>query len=284
MVTTFEATAGGVRRLGEHPTMPAATADVPDGVYTTFRTYRGNRVLRLGQHLRRLEESATLAGVAGAALDDGAVRRALGAILGRAPEDERRFRLVYAPPRLFFLVEPFTPYPGSLYDDGVCCVTVPLRREIPHAKRTAFIAPAAAAYAALPAGVHEGLMVAEDGTVLEGLSSNFLAVAPPPHPPGATTSSPDLALRTEMARVLAGVTRSLVLEVAREVLPLSDAGVHRAELPAVGECFITSASREILPVVRIDQGVIGDGRPGPITRELMRRLRALIEREAVAVS
>jgi branched-subunit amino acid aminotransferase/4-amino-4-deoxychorismate lyase len=75
-----------------------------------------------------------------------------------------------------------------------------------------------------------------------------------------------------------------VLEVARDVIPITTEAVRYADLPRVSECFITSVSREIMPVVKIDQLVIGDGSPGPITRALMGRFRALVTREAIAVS
>jgi len=83
--------------------------------------------------------------------------------------------------------------------------------------------------------------------------------------------------------VLLGVTRSLVLEVAAGMLPIVPVAVHVADLPRVRECFVTSVSREILPVVQIDDRLIGDGAPGPITRELMRRFEALVARESEAI-
>jgi branched-chain amino acid aminotransferase len=56
-----------------------------------------------------------------------------------------------------------------------------------------------------------------------------------------------------------------------------------AELASLGEAFITSVSRGIVPVVRIDEQAIGAGRPGPISAELLRRFEALVEREAASV-
>jgi len=279
MVTTFRLTAGVVSLLGEHPSMRAASAQLPDGAYTTFRTYQGNHVLRLGQHIRRLEESVALLGRP-AQLDASATRRAIAHALRATGYPESRFRLTFAPPELFVSIEPFTPYPPTLYQSGAWCVTVSLHRDNPHAKSTTFIASAADAYGALPAGAHEGLMVAEDGAILEGLSSNFFAIAPAAAAAPRDGRDDELVLRTEEARVLAGVTRAIVLEVARTLLPVSTQAVAYDELPHVRECFITSVSREILPVVKIDHLTIGDGRPGPITCELMRRFRELVEREA----
>lgn len=280
MAITYSLRAGVLAREAEHSSMAAASAALPDGAYTTFRTYEHNRLLRLGQHLRRLEESLGLMrNAAVARIDDDAARAAIAQVLEATAYAESRFRLTYADPALFITIEPFEPYPPELYESGVWCVTVQAHRENPHAKNTAFIASAGAAMKTMPAGAHEGLMLADDGSILEGLSSNFFAI---------TTLSPvseDIddavpVLRTEEARVLIGVTRSLVLEQARQLLPVSTVAVRLADLPRITECFITSVSREILPVVKIDQQVIGAGVPGPITRELMRRFRDMVALEA----
>lgn len=272
MVITFESVSGELRRVAEHDTMHQAAKPLPDGAYTTFRTYGGRRVLRLWQHVRRLEESVGLMGRP-AALGEADVRRAVAETLARTRYAESRLRLTFAPPRLFVSIEPFTPYPPSLYASGVWCVTVPLHRDNPHAKSTAFGLAAGAAYAGLPMGAHEGLMLSDDGAILEGLSSNFFAVVA-----GPAGGAP--VLRTEEAQVLIGVTRSIVIELARGVADVSTEALRTAELPAARECFITSVSRQVLPVVKIDDVLIGDGAPGPVTRELMRRFEALVDKEA----
>jgi branched-chain amino acid aminotransferase len=280
MVTTFELIGGHLRRAAEHAGMSAASAALPEGAYTTFRTYAGNRVLRLAQHFRRLEESCALMGQHGA-IEDAVASKAIAGVIAELGYTESRFRLTFAPPQLFVSIEPFTPYPPALYRTGVRCVSVTLSRNNPHAKSTTFIASAAEAYKALPADAHEGLMIAGDGSVLEGLSSNFFAIAPFSSGEGRGEG---LILHTEEARVLMGVTRSLVIEVAKGVLPLSTEAVKYNDLPNISECFITSVSRGILPVVKIDHLTIGDGIPGPISRELMARFHALVEREAMALS
>lgn len=249
---------------------PTGLSDLPDGVappagaYTTLRTHAGTRVMRLDDHVSRLVESARLQG-RDAPLERETVRAAVAAALERSGHTESRLRITWSPPRLFVGVEPFTPLPETLYRDGVRCVTVPVRRDNPHAKDTRFLDTAGRAYATLPPGVHEGLMVAEDGTILEGLSSNFFAIR-------------DGALWTEGERVLAGLTRSLVLEVAD--LPRAPRGLRVDELPQADECFVTSASRGVLPVVAVDAVTIGDGRPGPRTRAIRQRFEALVAREA----
>ena len=278
MVTTFQLTPDGMmREMARHATMREASAELPDGAYTTFRTYMRRRVLRFNQHLRRLEETLMLRRMPVQPINDRTARMALGRIIAMLNYPESRFRLTYVPDGLFISIEPFAPYAQSLYDNGVWCATVSLHRNNPHAKSTTFIASAADAYAALPDGTHEGLMLAEDGAVLEGLSSNFFAVV-------ETRSHRDVphgaSLHTEDQRVLIGVTRSLVLEVAQDVVPVVLEAVRYDDLSNVRECFITSVSREIMPVVKIDETVIGNGTPGPVTQELMHRFRELVTREA----
>ena len=90
-------------------------------------------------------------------------------------------------------------------------------------------------------------------------------------------------LRTEDARALAGVTRSLALEVAETLVPIRRVAVQRDELPLVDEAFLTSVSREVLPVVRIDGQPVGDGRVGPRTRAIMHAFAALVSREREAL-
>lgn len=270
MVETFEFRDGGLATHSESPTLVEASKALPPGAYTTLRTYRGHHLLRLDRHVRRLEESAAQLGAPASRLPTGDARGAIALALAAAGHPESRLRLTWAPPRLFVSIEPFEPPPERLYREGVWCVSVPLRRGHPHAKDSRFLATAADVYERLPAGVHEGLMVAEDGALLEGLSSNFFAVR-------------EGVLCTEYERVLAGVTRSLVLDVARDLLPVSPRGVLLRELPSLREAFLTSVSRGIVPVVRIDDRRLGDGRPGETTRELMQRFAECVEREAVPV-
>jgi branched-chain amino acid aminotransferase len=241
-------------------------ASLPEGSYTTLRTYGGRRVLRLDQHVRRLLDSVAELGRPGR-LEAQEVRRAVAAALTATGHAESRVRLIFAPPRLFLEVDRFEPLAAELYRAGVACATLSLRRDHPHAKDTRFLAAADLARSLLPQGAHEGLLVTEDGAILEGLSSNFFAVL-------------DGQIRTEQDRALAGVTRSLVLELAGGVLPVALAPVVLADLPRLSEAFITSVSRGILPVVAIDGSRVGAGRPGSTAAELGSRLEALVAREA----
>lgn len=264
MAGTWELRDGRTSFRAESSSIAAAGQELPAGAYTTLRTYHGDRVVRLGQHVQRLIDSVRIQGQ-DASLDEADVRRLLAEALTSSHNPESRLRLVFAPPSLFVSVEPLDPLPESLYRDGVWCVTIPLRRDRPAAKDTRFIATASAAYQSLPPGAHEGLMVADDGSILEGLSSNFFALL-------------DGVLHTEDERALHGITRSIVLELCQGLVPVSRTPVRIAELPRVAESFLTSVSREILPVARVDTVTIG---PGPTTRNLMEKFHLMAETEAL---
>jgi D-alanine transaminase len=79
--------------------------------------------------------------------------------------------------------------------------------------------------------------------------------------------------------ILDGITRAKVLELARENrIPLEEARISPDELRAADEVFITSATRAVLPVTRLDERVVGEGVPGPVTRRLMELLAGLARR------
>jgi branched-chain amino acid aminotransferase len=265
-VITFEARPGGALRVAAHGSLSASSAALPEGAYTTLRTYGRRRVLHLDRHLARLEQSVALQGRPGR-LDAQALRSAISAALDATAFDESRLRVTFSPPRTFVAVEAFAGLPASAYENGVACVTLDLQREIPQAKDTRFIATAQRAYGHLPPGTEEGLLVAPDGSLLEGLSSNFFAVL-------------DGTLRTEGGRVLSGVTRSVVLEVAAGVAPLDERAVGRRDVQRLSEAFVTSVSREVLPVVRIDSHEIGTGRVGPVTSAIRAAFAERVERES----
>ncbi|HEU0106249.1 MAG TPA: aminotransferase class IV [Vicinamibacteria bacterium] len=261
MVETFVLADGVATPVRSSLDLATASAALPTGAYTTLRTYGGDGIVSLEEHLARLEESTALQGRPGR-IDRGRLRAGLAAVLRATRYPESRLRITFTPPELFASVEPFTPLPDRLYEEGAWCVTLPLRRDVPHSKDTRFVSSAQAAYRDLPKGAHEGLLVAEDdGAILEGLSSNVFAVV-------------DGVLRTEDERALRGTTRSAVLDLARGILPVSLEAPRRGDLPRASEVFLTSVSREVLGVARIDDIEIGRGRPGALARDLRKRYRA----------
>jgi branched-chain amino acid aminotransferase len=116
-------------------------------------------------------------------------------------------------------------------------------------------------------------MLNQDGDIAECSQSNFFVVN------GTDVLTPPLS-----AGLLPGITREYVLQLAAALgYQAKEARLTPADLPAVSEAFITGTTRELTPVVAVDDTVIGSGRPGPVTSRLLSEFRARVAGQ-VAVS
>ena len=148
-------------------------------------------------------------------------------------------------------------YPPVLYERGVELITVQGVRYLPQAKSLNTLLNFLARREARRQGVHEALLHQGD-VVTEGASSNFFVVRA-----GRLLTAP-------VETVLPGVTRALALRLAQEAsIPTEERPLCLSEREAWQEAFITSTSRKVLPVTRLDGQPVGDGRVGPLTRRLM---------------
>ncbi|WP_210485191.1 D-amino-acid transaminase [Microvirga antarctica] len=144
-------------------------------------------------------------------------------------------------------------------ESGIAVVTVPdqrwKRRDI---KSVSLLAQVLAKQAAKEAGAQEAWMV-EDGHVTEGGSSSAFIVTP----------SGNIVVRPLSNAILPGITRKALLRLSEEAgIPLEERRFTVAEAYEAAEAFLTSASNFVLPVVSIDGRPVGDGTPGPVTRQL----------------
>ncbi|MCB9635675.1 MAG: aminotransferase class IV [Sandaracinus sp.] len=238
-----------------------------DSIFETFRTYEG-RAHALDRHLARLCRSAdalqlTLPCDTATLADEvRALLRAADAAAGR----ERRVRLMVtrgdAPgladdgARRVIVASPFGGHPEAFYTQGVHVVCVPGGRSHASTKAGSYLASILAARSAKAAGAYEPLLVDDEGFVTEGGTSNVFAVV-------------DGTLWTPSAGMLPGVTRGLVLELARAAeLPVREAPLPQAALASAAEAFLTSSTREVMPIARIDERALD---VGPLTRLLAAR-------------
>ena len=255
-----------------------------DGLYETWRTY-GGEPFAVAAHLRRLAAAArrlTLPVPGDAAdwvrrsrllvrrngLPDAAVRLTITrGDSGEAIVPERR-----AAPTVLLLVRPL---PGDLarrQRDGVRAVRLPFPRDASATwgglKLLGHASAVAGRMLAAKRRADEGLYVTAGGEVTEGTTSNVFAVVR-----GALLTPP------LEAGILAGVTRAMVLALARRGgLRVREAPLAAARLARADEIFLTASTVEILPVVRLDGQPVGDGRPGPVTRALQARYAAAVAR------
>jgi branched-chain amino acid aminotransferase len=248
------------------PGLDAVSLRLPDGIYTTMRTYERDRVVGLSAHFQRLVDSHN-------ALEKprpivpNVIRHALRDVIELENLSEARIRITtpFYSTDVYISIEPFQPHPAEFYEHGVRCATSHLERDTPAAKHTSFIAPSRSEKAEVGSEIQELLRVNAAGEILEGFSTNFYAVI-------------DKTLYTANEGVLAGVTRAAVLTLAQGQVTMVLKPIKVSDLPNVSEAFITSAGREVMPVRQVNDVVIGE--PGLVTRDLMAKYRAHILKEA----
>lgn len=155
--------------------------------------------------------------------------------------------------------------PHDLRANGVRAITQPDVRWARCDIKTVNLLPnAMAKQRAVEAGAWEALLI-RDGVIMEGASSNVFGVI-------------DGVLRTypKTNYILPGITRDIVLELARENgIPVSETPILLSQLDQVEELFFTGTTTDVQPIVQVDDRTIGDGKVGPISRKL---LEALMER------
>ena len=240
--------------FADSTSLDAVTRQLPDGYYSTFRTYDNcTRVIGLSAHLRRLPD-----------VDAYSLRRQLIPLLEPYRPGEARVRVTLTKPgRLYISIEPLKLLPREVYENGVRTETTDVHRDDPRTKSTAFIAKSEDERKHIAqAGIFEALLV-KNGRILEGMTSNFFYIVErddiPPY------------LCTARNNILLGVTRTMVIRAARGGgVEVRYRPLKLDQLPAVKEAFITSSSRGIVPVIQIDGVKVGRGRVGPMTKLLMK--------------
>jgi branched-chain amino acid aminotransferase len=251
-----------------------------DSVYEVLRTY-GGRAFEPGRHFRRLRASAARLGFSVPASDADLLAQVDG-LLARAGEGESYIRIVVSRglgdcsydfekvqgPTVVMIQKPLPLYPASYYTDGIKVAAVGIRRNHPRAldpaiKSSNLLNNILAVREAQARGADEPVLLNQDGFLAEGASTNVFLVR------GRTVFTPPLS-----AGILAGITREVVLELLPGLgLPSREPPLHLEDLLSADEAFMTSTTREVVPVTRVDETPVGDGRPGPLTRRVMEAFR-----------
>lgn len=272
-------------RIGDETTASIPVFDhgflYGEGIYETLRTYHGVPFL-YERHCRRLRQSAALMALP-VPFDDGTlladIQRTMAAHTGLTEAYIRVLltrgvgELSYNPaacptPTLVIIIKPFTEPPARSFTEGLRLSLVSVRRNHPRAlnpmiKSNNLLNNALAMQEALRAGADEALMRNQDGDLVECSQSNIFLVR-------------DGALMTPplTAGLLPGITREFVVEMAAELgVPAREQRLTPDDLRTADEAFITGTTREVTPVVRVDDLTIGGGVPGAITKRLLAHFR-----------
>ncbi len=259
-----------------------------DGVFEGIRAYSG-RVFKLDEHLDRLYNSAKSI-MLEIPLSKEEMRKAVLWTCRENGLDDAYIRLVVTrgvgdlgldpwkakEPQVIIIVDEIALYPKEVYENGIRAITVSTRRNLPEAinpaiKSLNYLNNILAKIEVHEAGADEGIMLNAQGFVAEATGENIFIY-----------HSGKLITPPVWAGVLPGITRAVVMDLAREMgIEVAEDLFTCRELYTAEECFLTGTAAEIVPVTQIDGRPVGSGKPGPITKRLMEAFHDLTRREGV---
>jgi branched-chain amino acid aminotransferase len=242
-------------------------------IFEALRTYN-RRPFHLHEHLQRLLRSADLIDLA-IPYTHEQIAEVIQDTIERNPYQHAAIRILVtggesedgimpsSDPALAVLITPLPERDMERFARGYKVITTHLQREAPEAKTTSYVSAVRALKEARRQDASDALFVNEHGHVLEGTRSNFFVFL-------------DDTLVTPRTGILLGITRNVVLELARGRFTIDERPILFEELPEISEAFVTSSAKEIVPVVQINDLIIGNGKPGPRTTELEQRFIELV--------
>src|ERR1044071_3308492 len=262
-----------------------------DGVFEGIRAYNG-RVFRLEEHVERLYRSARaimlniplsppeLAEVVPepcrlSEVESGYIRVVVSRGPGDLGIDPRNCR---EGATVVVIADKLTMYPQSMYENGMAVITTCTRRNSPNAldpniKSLNYLNNILAKIEVNRAGVGEGIMLHTEGYVAEATGDNVFIV-----------ENGSLFTPPTYVGILEGITRNAVIALAQQLqIPFAEKVFTQTSIYNCDECFLTGTGAEVIPVIRVDERVIGDGRPGPVTQSLIQAFRALVAAEGVEI-
>lgn len=230
------------------------------GVFETIRTY-DRKPFALVQHLRRLHQSAAALHLP-IAYSTATIKRWVLQHCTNQPD--QRIKIIAAPQRIYILSQPLVIAPTVYH--GVAVQLRQVARSTPQVKSIAYGVEFQAHTAAQAAGYYDALIMNRQQQILELAYANFFCVR-------------RNTIITPARNILFGVTRAIVIQLARRHYRLQFRSLAKTAALTADECFLTQTSTGIVPIVRINRQRIGNGTPGPVTTHLMTLFKEYVAEE-----
>ncbi len=254
-----------------------------DGVFEGIRIYHG-KVFKLKEHIARLYDSAKAIALE-IPMKDREMEEAVIEAVGINSKENGYIRLVVTrgvgtlgldpasciKPTVIIIVGDIQLYPEEFYKKGVKIVTASTRRIPPECldpriKSLNYLNNILAKIEARRSGAMEALMLTTQGLVAECTADNIFVI-----------KEGRLVTPLPCKGALDGITRRTVFEIARaRGVECDEADLCQYDLYAADECFMTGTGAELVPVVEIDDRMVADGKPGPLTLSLIEDFRKLV--------
>ncbi|MBN1167013.1 MAG: branched-chain-amino-acid transaminase [Methanospirillaceae archaeon] len=246
-----------------------------DGVFEGIRAYNG-KILRLEAHLDRLYDSAKTIDLViplrkeemAQVIKDVCIRNDLNEAYIRPIVSRGNGDLGLDPrkcpvPTIVVIATPWGAMYGDLYEKGLTAISVSIRRNSaaalpPNVKSLNYLNNILAKIEANYKGADEAIMFDVNGYLAEGSGDNIFVIKN-----GVIATPPTL-------NNLIGITRAIAIELAQSLgILIVEKNLGYFDMYTADEMFVTGTAAEIAPITTVDGRKIGDGRPGPITRQLM---------------
>jgi branched-chain amino acid aminotransferase len=254
-----------------------------DGVFEGIRFYN-SRVFRLEEHVRRLYDSARsilltipmtpeemTAAVCETCrangLTDGYIRLVI--TRGAGPLGLSPYKCPKA--SVIIIACSIQLYPDSAYENGLIMATCATRRPThdtlsPQVKSLNYLNNVMAKVEAIQAGAEEGLMLNERGLVAECTGDNLFIIR------DGIIYTPPIS-----AGALDGITRKAVFDIAGSLgITIRESDISRHDIYTADECFLTGTAAEVIAATKLDQRLIGTGKPGPVTNRVIAAFKELV--------
>lgn len=261
-----------------------------DGVFEGIRAYHG-KVFLLDEHVERLYESAKVIALE-IPMSRGEMAEAVLETCRANGIESGYIRLVVTrgvgtlglnpylckKPEIIIIAAGIQLYPPELYDTGMKVVTVGTVRNHPEAinprvKSLNYLNNVMAKIEAINAGVLECVMLNSQGQVAEASGDNIFVMK------NGVLKTPPV-----WCGALDGITRRAVMRIAADAgIPVREDVMQRYDLFTADEMFLTGTAAEVIAVTNVDRRPIGDGTPGPVTRDLQRRFKEFVKENGTPI-
>ncbi|MCL5073916.1 MAG: aminotransferase class IV [Actinobacteria bacterium] len=244
------------------------------GIFEFLRTYN-RKPFYLKEHLQRLHKSASLLGLK-VPISDTQINKVINTLIFKNKEGDLNIKLLLTggeskdgilptgKHNFAIMATYIANYPRQFYTDGVKVITIPFSRLYPDVKSINYLGAVKGVIKANKEKAIDALYVSVKGEILEATRSNFFAFF-------------GNKLYTPKAEILKGITREIVIKLAGKHFDLHIDTIRLNQLNKATECFITATTKEIMPVVKINNQIIGNGKVGKNTKKLMELFRAFVK-------
>lgn len=237
------------------------------GVFDVMKTVN-EKIFLFDEHFKRLNDSADYLGV-NLPLKKNEVEAIIKKLISKNKINQASIRIVLTggrsadamhfdpqKPTFYILTSEFKPLMQSLFKGGVKLATVNKGRDMAEIKTTNYVAAVKNNNERQKKEKFFEILYVSGGSVLEAATSNFFAFI-------------GNKLITPNNDILKGITRNLVIKLAKKEFEVEERGLKIDELNFSTEVFIAATNKNIVPVIQIDDKKIGDGKPGKNTKRLM---------------